>query len=70
MEALDREVLAAIAGDVLTPQLVEEVVGAARQMFEAGTHRRSRAIGARTRGARARTSEADGRSRPGVEAPV
>jgi hypothetical protein len=35
MQELDREVLAAIAGDVLTPKLVEEVVEAARAMFEA-----------------------------------
>jgi DNA invertase Pin-like site-specific DNA recombinase len=35
MEAIDREVLAAIAGDVLKPELVDEVVAAAGTMFEA-----------------------------------
>jgi site-specific DNA recombinase len=35
MDAIDREVLAAIAGDVLRPDLVEDVVATARQMFEA-----------------------------------
>jgi site-specific DNA recombinase len=35
MEEIDREVLATIAGDVLTPKLADEVVAAARQMFEA-----------------------------------
>jgi len=37
MEALDREVLAAIAGDVLNPSLVEEVVAAARVMYDASS---------------------------------
>jgi hypothetical protein len=46
MEELDREVLAAIAGDVLEPGLVDEVVTAAKQMFkstrkaETTTHQR------------------------------
>ena len=35
MEAIDQEVLAAIAGDVLRPAMIEDVVRAARQMFEA-----------------------------------
>jgi hypothetical protein len=34
MEAIDREVLAAIVGDVLTPKLVDEVIAAARTMFD------------------------------------
>jgi len=34
MEEIDREVLATIAGDVLSPDLADEVVTAARQMFE------------------------------------
>jgi hypothetical protein len=37
MAALDREVLAAIAGDVLRPSVVDEVVAAARQMHEASS---------------------------------
>jgi site-specific DNA recombinase len=35
MEAIDRAVLGAIAGDVLKPDLVAEVVAAARKMFDA-----------------------------------
>ena len=35
MDGLDREVLKAIAGDVLKPELAEEIVAAAREMFEA-----------------------------------
>jgi site-specific DNA recombinase len=38
MEALDREVLAAIAGHVLRPSVVDEVIAAARQMHEASSH--------------------------------
>ena len=34
MEAIDAEVLAAIAGDVLRPDLVNEIVGVAREMYE------------------------------------
>ena len=37
MEELDREVLATIADAVLTPDVVEEVVLAAREMFDAST---------------------------------
>jgi hypothetical protein len=34
MENLDREVLASIAGDVLRPQLCEEIIATAREMFD------------------------------------
>jgi hypothetical protein len=34
MEAVDNEVLAAIAGDALRPDLVNEIVDAAREMYE------------------------------------
>ena len=37
MGAIDRAVLTAIGGDVLTPNLVEDVVRAAREQFEAST---------------------------------
>ena len=35
MEAIDRAVLTALAGEVLTPDLVEDVVRTARELFEA-----------------------------------
>jgi hypothetical protein len=35
MDEIDREVLATITGDALSPQLADEVIAAARHMFEA-----------------------------------
>ena len=37
MEELERAVLAAMAGDVLNPELAEEIVREARQIFEASS---------------------------------
>jgi site-specific DNA recombinase len=38
MEAIDRAVLGAIAGDVLKPDLAEDIVRTARELFEASMH--------------------------------